>query len=127
MNRKLLLILILSAIVAVAFYRLAGWDFDWSLFVSSLWNVQPGWLTASIAATTLTDVARAFRWKVLLNPLRSIRMGPLISSKVLGFLAIYLICQAGELVRPHWLTRCEQMPLPAAVASILVDRFLVTP
>src|SRR5216117_901223 len=126
MNRKLLLILILSAIVAVAFYRLAGWDFDWSLFVSSLWNVQPGWLTASIAVTMLTYVARAFRWKVLLNPLRSIRMGPLISSNVLGFSAIYLIGRAGELVRPLWLTRCEQIPLSASVATIIVERFLDT-
>ena len=87
MNRKLLLILILSAIIVVALYRLAGWHFDWSLFVSSLWNVQPGWLTASIAATLLTYVARAFRWKVLLNPLKSIRMGPLISPERIPELA----------------------------------------
>jgi len=126
MNRKLLLILILSAIIVVALYRLAGWHFDWSLFVSSLWNVQPGWLTASIAATLLTYVARAFRWKVLLNPLKSIRMGPLISSNVLGFSAIYLIGRAGEIVRPLWLTRREQIPLTASVATIIVERFLDT-
>src|SRR5947209_16577063 len=126
MNRKLLLILILSAILAVALYRLTGRDFDWSLFVSSLWNVQPGWLMASIAATLLTYVVRAFRWKVLLNPLKSIRVGPLISTNVLGFSAIYLIGRAGELVRPLWLTRCEQIPLTASVATIVVERFLDT-
>src|SRR2546422_6176246 len=122
MNRKLLLILILSAIIAVALYRLIGRDFDWSLFISSLWNVQPGWLMASIAATLLTYVVRAFRWKVLLNPLKSIRVGPLISTNVLGFSAIYLIGRAGELVRPLWLTRCEQIPLTASVATIVVER-----
>src|SRR5438093_9565845 len=126
MNRKLLLILILSAILAVALYRLTGWDFDWSLFVSSLWNVQPGWLMASIAATLLTYVVRAFRWKVLLKPVKSIRVGPLISTNVLGFSAMYLIGRAGELVRPLWLTRCEQIPLTASVATIIVERFLDT-
>src|SRR5437899_1799201 len=126
MNRKLLLILILSAIIVVALYRLAGWHFDWSLFVSSLWNVQPGWLTASIAATLLTYVARAFRWQGLLNPLKSVRMGPLISTNVLGFSAIYLVGRAGELVRPLWLTRREQVPLTASVATIIVERFLDT-
>src|SRR5947207_813057 len=126
MNRKLLLLLILSAIVVVALYRLAGWDFDWSLFVSSLWNIQPWWLTASIAATLLTYVARAIRWQVLLNPLKSIRMGPLISTNVLGFSAICLVGRAGELVRPLWLTRCEQVPLTASFATILVERFLDT-
>jgi len=126
MNRKLLLLLILSAIIAVALYRLIGRDFDWSLFISSLWNVQPGWLMASIAATLLTYVVRAFRWKVLLNPLKSIRVGPLISTNVLGFSAIYLIGRAGEVVRPLWLTRCEQIPLTASVATIIVERFLDT-
>ena len=122
MNRKLLLLLILSAIIAFALYRLIGRDFDWSLFISSLWNVQPGWLMASIAATLLTYVVRAFRWKVLLNPLKSIRVGPLISTNVLGFSAIYLIGRAGEVVRPLWLTRCEQIPLTASVATIIVDK-----
>src|SRR5436309_13031365 len=126
MNRKLLLLLILSAIVTVALYRFAGCDFDWSLFVSSLWNIQPWWLTLSIVATLLTYVVRAIRWQVLLNPLKSIRMGPLISTNVLGFSAIYLIGRAGELVRPVWLTRRERVPLTASVATIIVERFLDT-
>ena len=126
MNRKLLVLLILTIVVTVVLYRFLGWDFDWSLFVSSLWNVQPVWLTASIIATLLTYVARAFRWQVLLNPLKSIRMGQLISTNVLGFSAIYLIGRAGELVRPLWLTRREHIPLTASVATIVVERFLDT-
>ena len=126
MNRKLLFLLILTVIITIALFRLTGLDFDWSLFVSSLWNVQPAWLAASIAATMLTYVARAFRWQVLLNPLKSIRMGPLISTNVLGFSAIYLIGRAGELVRPIWLTRREQIPLTVSVATIIVERVLDT-
>jgi uncharacterized protein (TIRG00374 family) len=124
MNRKLLFLLVLTVLIAVGLYWIIGWDFNWSLFVSSLWNVQPIWLMASIAATLLTYVARAVRWQVLLSPLKSIRMGPLISTNVLGFSAIYLVGRAGELVRPLWLTRREQIPLTASVATILVERFL---
>src|ERR1043166_3257701 len=51
-------------------------------------------------------------------------MGPLISTNVLGFSAIYLVGRAGELVRPMWLTRREQVPLTASVATIIVERFL---
>jgi uncharacterized protein (TIRG00374 family) len=61
---------------------------------------------------------------VLLNPLKAIPMGPLISTNVLGFSAIYLIGRAGELVRPLWLTRREHVPLTASVATIIVERFL---
>src|SRR2546427_9594883 len=124
MNRKLLFLLVLTVIIAIALYRVIGREFNWSLFVSSLWNVHPIWLTASIAATLLTYVARALRWQVLLNPLKSIRMGKLISTNVLGFSAIYLIGRAGELVRPLWLTRRERIPLTASVATILVERVL---
>ena len=126
MSRKSLFFLCLAAISLFFLYKLSAWGFDWSLFVSSLWNVQPGWLAASIAATLLTYVARAFRWQVLLNPLKPVRMGPLISTNVLGFSAIFLLGRAGELVRPLWLTRREHIPLTASVATIIVERFLDT-
>jgi uncharacterized protein (TIRG00374 family) len=124
MSRKSLFFLCLTVVATILIYRWLNWSFDWHLFFSSFWNIQPGWLAASIIATLLTYVARAFRWQVLLSPLKSIKMGPLISSNVLGFSAIYLIGRAGEVVRPLWLTRLEQIPLTSSVASIIVERVL---
>jgi uncharacterized protein (TIRG00374 family) len=126
MSRKSLFFLGLALISGYLIYRASAWGFDWSLFMSSLWNVQPAWLAASIVATLLTYVARAFRWQVLLNPLKTVSMGPLISTNVLGFSAIYLIGRPGELVRPLWLTRRENIPLTASVATIVVERVLDT-
>lgn len=119
-------LLSLAFVVIIVAYWASGWDFDWSLFFSSLWNVQPGWLAASVAATFLTYVIRAFRWQVLLNPLKSIRIEPLISTNLVGFSAIFLLGRAGELVRPLWLTRREHVPLTASVATIVVERFFDT-
>jgi glycosyltransferase 2 family protein len=59
-----------------------------------------------------------------MEPLKSIRLGPLISTNLLGFSAIYLLGRAGELVRPLWLARSEHIPLSASVATIIVERFL---
>jgi glycosyltransferase 2 family protein len=126
MNRKSFLFLCLAAIGIYLLYKLSAWGFDWSLFISSLENVQPGWLAASIFATMLTYVARAFRWQVLLNPLKSVRMGPLITTNLLGFSAIYLIGRPGEVVRPLWLTRQARIPLTASVATVIVERVLDT-
>src|SRR5215475_1780595 len=100
MSRKSLFFLCLAAISVYFLYRLSAWGFDWSLFLATLWNVQPWWLGASVAITMLTYVARAARWQVLLNPLKSVSIGPLISTNVLGFSAIYLLGRPGELVRP---------------------------
>src|SRR5262249_23717325 len=107
MSRKSLFFLCLAAIVGILIYWHFQPAFDWSLFLSSLWNVNPGWLAASILATMLTYVARAFRWQVLLNPLKSISMGPLISINILGFSAIFVVGRVGEFVRPLWLARLE--------------------
>ncbi len=126
MNRKSFLFLCLAAICIYLLYKLSAWGFDWSLFLSSLENLQPGWLAASIFATMLTYVARSIRWQVLLNPLKSVRMGSLITTNLLGFSAIYLIGRPGELVRPLWLTRQARIPLTASVATVIVERVLDT-
>ena len=114
----------LAAIAGILVYRMSGWDFDWSLFFSSFWNVHPGWLMASIGATGVTYVARAFRWQVLLNPVKSIRIGSLLTANIVGFSAIYVLGRAGELIRPLLLARREQMSVTASLATIVVERFL---
>ena len=125
MNRKLLFLLILAAI-AIVLYRMAGAGFDWSLFLTSLWNVQPVWFVASMLITYVTFVSRAYRWQVLLNPLKPIRTGPLFASNLLGFAGIFIFGRAGEIIRPLWITRREHVPLTASVATIIVERFLDT-
>jgi uncharacterized protein (TIRG00374 family) len=124
MSRKSLFLLSLGGITAFLAYRLSGWDFDWSLFLSSLSNMQPGWIVASIILTFLTYVFRASRWQVLLKPLKGIRIGPLISANVVGFSAIFILGRAGELIRPLWITRREQISLTSSVATIIVERVL---
>ena len=123
MNRKLLVLLSLG-LIATVLYRMAGVDFDWSLFRASLWKVQPGWFIVSMLITFVTYVSRAFRWQVLLNPLKPVRIGPLFSTNLLGFTGIFVLGRAGEVIRPLWLTRQEQIPLTASVATIIVERFV---
>ena len=76
--------------------------------------------------TFVTYVSRAFRWQVLLNPLKPVRIGPLFTTNLLGFSGIFVLGRAGEVIRPLWLTRQEQIPLTASVATIIVERFVDT-
>jgi uncharacterized protein (TIRG00374 family) len=125
MNRKSLFLLIL-AVIAIVLYRMSGADFDWSLFMASLWKVQVGWFVASMLITFLQYVWRAFRWQILLNPVKPVRIVPLFNTNLLGFTSIFFLGRAGELIRPLWLTRREQVPLTASFATIIVERFLDT-
>lgn len=126
MNRKLLLLLALFVVGLIVAYRLGGWDFDWTLFFSSLWNVKFGWLAASIVLTLASYVSRAIRWQILLRPLKSLPLGSLIGTTLVGFAAIYILGRPGELVRPLWLARRDQVPLTSSVATIIVERFFDT-
>jgi uncharacterized protein (TIRG00374 family) len=74
--------------------------------------------------TLLTYVSRAFRWQVLLNPVKPVRIGPLFNTNLLGFTGIFVLGRAGEVIRPLWLTRKEQIPLTASFATIIVERFV---
>jgi uncharacterized protein (TIRG00374 family) len=124
MSRKLLFLLALCAIAAIVAYRASGWDFDWSLFRTSLSDLQFGWLTASVIFSFTSYFMRAVRWQVLLAPLKSIRVAPLLGITIVGFAAIYVLGRAGEFARPVWLARRESVPISGSIATIVVERFL---
>jgi uncharacterized protein (TIRG00374 family) len=103
---------------------MAGGNFNWTLFFSTIRNIHPGWLLASIAATILTFVFRALRWQALIGPLKHIGIGSLFTTTVMGFTSIFLLGRAGEVVRPIWLARREKVSVSASFATIIVERFL---
>ena len=124
MSRKLLVLLALCAIVAIVAYRASGLDFDWALFRSSLSGVKPWWLAACVVMTFATYWLRAIRWQVLLAPLKKLSLSPLVSITMVGFAAIFALGRAGELARPVWLSRRENVPMSGAFATIVVERVL---
>ncbi len=124
MSRKLLFLLALCAIVAIVAYRASGWDFNWNLFLNSLSDLKTAWLLASVLLTFVAYWIRAIRWHVLLAPLKRIRITPLFAVTIVGFAAIYGLGRAGEVARPVWLARRENVPMSGSIATIIVERFL---
>lgn len=124
MSRKWFIFLVLCAIGAIVAYRAAGWNFDWSIFFSTIRNIHWGWLTLSVAFTVFTSVVRAFRWQELLAPIKKVGFGPTFTTTVMGFSAIFVFGRAGELVRPLWMARREKISVSASFATIIVERFL---
>ena len=124
MSRKLLVLLALSLVGVIVAYRVWGWDFNWSLFASSLSGMKAGWLIASIVVTMVAYWFRATRWQILLAPLKAVPILPLLSITIVGFSAIFILGRAGEIARPLWLTRREKVAFTGSVATIVVERFL---
>src|SRR4030095_9815005 len=124
MNRKALYLLIALGIGVLVAYRVYSANFDWALFLSSLSNLNPGWLAASIIFSLGTYFIRAARWRELLAPLKPVPITQLFWATIVGFSAIDLLGRAAELARPLWLTRRERIPPGASIATIVVERFL---
>jgi uncharacterized protein (TIRG00374 family) len=123
MKRKLLVAAVVIACAAAAIYVFAN-GFDTTLFLASLREINPWWMTASIAISLSGYLFRALRWRVLLNPVRRVDLRPLIESTLIGFSAIFILGRAGEVVRPVWLSRRDSVSFSASVATLIAERFL---
>ena len=121
MSRKLLFLLILAGFAGLL-YLLLGRDFDTELFLDGFSRIRPIWLIAATVMTFISYGIRAMRWQILLISLKLIRLGPLASTTLIGFGAIYLLGRAGEVVRPVWLARRERISAAGSFATIVVER-----
>ena len=112
-----------------------------ALLVWTLWGIDVGEVVATLrasnvamlvlAALTATAIfpLRAWRWKVILEPVDAdAPFGPLWRSTAVGMMINNVIpARVGELARAFALTRERpRITLPAAVASIGVDRVFDT-
>lgn len=83
-------------------------------------------LGGAVAVATFGFVIRAWRWKVLLRPLRrDTAFRPRFASVSIGFMANNLLpLRVGEFARAYALSRLEAVTASGAFASLVVERFL---
>ena len=99
-----------------------------------LWRVaadivqaRPAWLVLSVVAAFGNLVIRAFRWQYLLEPLGNVSYANAFRATAVGFAANSVLpARAGEVIRPYFLARHEQMSATGAFATIVLERLLDT-
>jgi uncharacterized protein (TIRG00374 family) len=114
--------------VALAVSALGLWfalrGTDWAAFRETLAAVRRPWLLAAVpAAIALEYAARAFRWQVLLSPVRRAPMSVHYPITAGGFfLNNVLPFRAGEAARAYWTVAKTGAPLSAVLATLAMDR-----
>lgn len=96
--------------------------FQWNAVWESILHARLDYLLLAVAATYATFVARAFRWKFFLDPLKKASAWNLFVAQILGFSTIYLIGRAGELVRPAFIARTEKVSFSSQFAILILER-----
>ena len=110
-------------ILAWLAYRIWRGNFEWRLFVGTLYRVRWSWLMASILLMLLTYLGRAWRWEVMLRPLgRKISILQLTYDTSIGFTAVVLLGRAGEIVRPYLISLSAGVPFSSQVAAWMLER-----
>jgi glycosyltransferase 2 family protein len=134
-SRTFVLIILASLLVVVLLaYRTRGPTFRWDLFLVTLRHVDWLWLGPSICLILLSNVGRALRWQVMLQPMlgpmsrtpdaRPIGIWRLASDTAIGLTAGVLLGRVGEVVRPYLISVQTGLPFSSQAAAWLLERML---
>ncbi|HET6511226.1 MAG TPA: lysylphosphatidylglycerol synthase transmembrane domain-containing protein [Candidatus Kapabacteria bacterium] len=110
------------AIAAVALYfAFRGTDFD--ALKQSIGSAHLLWILLGVAMQFLSHLLRAWRWQLFLIPVKSnTSLWNSFKAIIAGYGMNNLIPRAGEIVRPVMFARREKIPIPATIATIVIER-----
>lgn len=99
------------------------WGLDWPRVAETLRRVRPLYLVAAIGLTVLSDLIRVYRWKLFLDPVRSISPFRLFEATIVGFMTNFILpVKAGDLVRAYMACRNEDLHLASSLSTLTVER-----
>jgi glycosyltransferase 2 family protein len=116
-------IAILTILLLLIFGQASAWrHFSWSVFWNNARDVSLAYALAAIAMTYTGFVLRAMRWRVLLQPMKTVPMTRLLGPTIVGFTGLALLGRLGELIRPYMIARKERLSVSSQIAALAVER-----
>lgn len=120
-----------ALVIVLIFYNLSRspeWrNFRWDRLWHSIVEARLDYLLLSLILVYSTYVVRAIRWRFFMDPIKKgASLWVLFVGQVLGFSAIFLVGRPGELVRPAFIAKKENVPMSAMIAVWLLERVLDT-
>ena len=93
---------------------------------AALAEARPVWLIAALVLTLAHFGVRAWRWRLLLTPLRAgLPLRPLLDAVIAGYAVTFMLPgRLGEVFRPLYLARRQQLPVAGTLTTVGLDRLL---
>ena len=115
-----------AIVIGLIFYHLSRspeWrSFSWSRLWASISGARTSLLLVVLALVYSTYFLRAFRWRFFMRPIKRGSLAALFAGQVLGFGSIFLIGRLGELVRPAYIAKKENVPMSSMLAVLALER-----
>ncbi len=91
---------------------------------AALSSVSLPWLALATGVAISTFLLRAVRWTWILRPVGRVRVLPAFAATCVGFAGNNLPGKVGEVLRPAFLARSQNLPFSPLLASIVLERVL---
>ncbi len=113
----------LGIAISLIFLGIALRDIRFGDVWQSLQGAGYIWIIPTVLAYFVTVGLRAWRWQVLIKPIKNVAWGRLFGIVALGYLgnSIYPF-RIGELLRVYVLNQWEEIPVSSGLATLLVER-----
>lgn len=80
-------------------------------------------LSMAVLCFALIPVLKAFRWKLIVQPVQNVRFKKVLPITAFGYMAVLLLpFRLGELFRPYLLFEEEKVPVSTGISTIVVER-----
>jgi glycosyltransferase 2 family protein len=113
----------LAVAVAASYFALK--DINVEKLGAALATAQYGYVIPALLVVYMGYAARAWRWQLMIAPLKQIPFRKIFPLLVIGFAWNVLIpLRVGEIVRAHLLGQRENVSRPALLATVIVERVL---
>jgi len=119
------LIPVLGYTVSVACLVWVYYGFDWKAQLPQLLATDWRFVTVAVVADVFIYIVQAWRWNLVLRPIKRLRMPRTIQAIYIGLFANEVLpLRSGEVIRCYLLARWNALHFSVAVSSALIERML---
>ena len=99
---------------------------DWADFMQTCWHeTKWGWMLLSLAFGVLPQLARAWRWRLALEPLgEHPRRGTCADAIFLSYATSLVVPRLGEVTRCGTLKKCDRVSFTHSIGTVVTERLV---
>jgi hypothetical protein len=121
-KQRVVWVLVFAALVVLVVVLRGRIQFDWGMFWRQLRHVRPVPIAVGIGLIYATYWLRAWRWAVLVRPVKRIGTFSTVGAQFIGFTAVGLFGRLADLTRPYLIAKRVELSLGSQVAVYTIER-----
>jgi len=111
----------LSIGILLLWFAFRGVNFD--KFFASFKNINYWWVAVSLVFAWFGFLFRAWRWKLLIEPLGyNVKLSDAYHAVSIGYMANFAFPRIGEVTRCAVLNRAEKVPFESLIGTVITER-----